>query len=90
VFLYKKVLDIELADPIDAVRARRPTRLPVVLSKEEALRVIGLISGEPQLVVKLLYGSGLRLMECLRLRVKDIEFEMNQIVVRHGKGGKTG
>jgi len=88
IFLYKKILYIDLTDPIDAVRARRPSRLPVVLSKQEALRVIGLISGEPQLVVKLLYGSGLRLMESLRLRVKDIDFAMNQILVRHGKGGK--
>jgi len=88
IFLYKKIFYIDLTDPIDAVRARRPSRLPAVLSKQEALRVIGLISGEPQLVVKLLYGSGLRLMESLRLRVKDIDFAMNQILVRHGKGGK--
>jgi len=88
IFMYKKVLGIELADPIDAVRARRPSRLPVVLSKQEAFKVIGLISGEYQLIVMLLYGSGLRLMECLRLRVKDIDFSMNQILVRQGKGGK--
>jgi integrase len=88
IFLYKKVLGLELTDPIDAVRARRPTRLPVVLSKPEAFKIIDLISGEPQLILKLLYGSGLRLMECLRLRVKDIDFSMNQILIRHGKGGK--
>ncbi len=88
IFLYKKVLRIDLRDPIEAVRARRPTRLPVVLSKPEAFKIIDLISGESQLIVKLLYGSGLRLMECLRLRVKDIDFSMNQILVRHGKGGK--
>jgi integron integrase len=88
IFLYKKVLRIDLTDPIEAVRARRSTRLPVVLSKSEAFKVIDLISGEPQLIVKLLYGSGLRLMECLRLRVKDIDFSMNQILIRHGKGGK--
>jgi hypothetical protein len=57
-FLYKRVFQVDLSDPIEAVRAQRPTRLPVVLSKDEALRVIRLISGEPQLVVKLLYGSG--------------------------------
>jgi len=88
IFLYKKVLGVELTDPIDAVRARRPTRLPVVLSKPEAFKIIDLISGEPQLIVKLLYGSGLRLMECLRLRVNDIDFSLNQILIRHGKGGK--
>ena len=87
-FLYKKVLSIDITDPIDAVRAKRPARLPVVLSKDDAHKVIELISGEPQLVVKLLYGSGLRLMECLRLRVKDVDFSMNQILVRRGKGGK--
>ena len=87
VFLYQKVLGVELTDPIDALRARRPSRLPVVLSKEEAVQIIDLLSGHPQLIVKLLYGSGLRLLECLRLRVKDIDFSMNQILVRHGKGG---
>lgn len=88
VFLYKKVLDIDLTDPIEAVRARRPTRLPVVLSRQEASKIIGLMSGEHQLIAKLLYGSGLRLMECQRLRVKDIDFSMNQIFVRQGKGAK--
>ena len=88
IFLYKKVLNIDLTDPIEAVRARRPTRLPVVLSKPEAFKIIDLIPGESQLIVKLLYGSGLRLMECLRLRVKDVDFSINQILVRHGKGGK--
>jgi len=88
IFLYKKVLKIDLTDPIEAVRARRPARLPVVLSKPEALKIIDLLSGEARLIVKLLYGSGLRLMECLRLRVKDIDFSMGQIMVRHGKGGK--
>ena len=88
IFLYKKVLGVELTDPIDAIRARRPSRLPVVLSKQEALKVIDLVTGEYQIIVKLLYGSGLRLMECLRLRVKDIDFSMGQILIRHGKGGK--
>jgi len=88
IYLYKKVLGIDLTDPIEAVRARRPPRLPVVLSKPEALKIIDLIPGEPQLIVKLLYGSGLRLMECLRLRVKDIDFSINQILIRYGKGGK--
>lgn len=87
-FLYKKVLGLNISDPINSSRAKRPVRLPVVLSKDEALTVIELMTGVPQLIVKLLYGSGLRLMECLRLRVKDVDFSMNQILVRHGKGGK--
>ena len=87
-FLYKKVLHIDISDPINSVRAKRPARLPIVLSKDETLKVIDLMTSEPQLIVKLLYGSGLRLMECLRLRVKDVDFSMNQIIVRHGKGGK--
>ncbi len=87
-FLYKKVLHIDISDPIDSVRARRPDRLPVVLSKQDAFKVIELMTGEPLLVVKLLYGSGLRLMECLQVRVKDIDFSLNQILIRHGKGGK--
>jgi len=88
-FLYRDVLRKDLDEQtIDAVRAKKPKRLPVVLTKEETLRVIGLLSGTHRLMAKLLYGSGLRLMECLRLRVKDIDFEQQQIVVRDGKGGK--
>jgi len=88
-FLYRDVLRKDLDEQtIDAVRAKKPKRLPIVLTKEEALRVIGLLSGTYRLMAKLLYGSGLRLMECLRLRVKDIDFEQRQIIVRDGKGGK--
>jgi integron integrase len=87
-FLYKKVLHIDVSDRINSVRAKRPARLPVVLSKDDALNVIELMTGDPLLVVKLLYGSGLRLMECLRLRVKDVDFSLNQSLIRHGKGGK--
>jgi integron integrase len=86
-FLYREVLHHELAG-ISAVRADRPVRVPVVLTPEEVKRVIVALSGTPQLVVKLLYGSGLRLMECLRLRVKDIDLEMKQLTVRDGKGAK--
>ncbi len=70
------------------VRAKRPVRVPVVLSKEEVRRVLGVMSGTPKLMATLLYGSGLRLLECCRLRVKDLDFGMNQLVVRAGKGGK--
>jgi len=86
-FLYREVLHVEL-DGIDAVRADKPVRIPVVLTAEEVRTVIPLIAGTPQLVVKLLYGGGLRLMEALRLRVQDIDFAMKQIVVRDGKGAK--
>jgi integron integrase len=87
-FLYREVLHQEMGPIQDVDRAQRPARLPVVLSKSEAERVLAALSGTFQLMAKLLYGSGLRLMECVRLRVKDVEFEANQIVVREGKGFK--
>ena len=86
-FLYRLVLHQDLQN-IQAVRADRPVRVPVVLTAEEAKQVIASMGGVPQLVVKLLYGSGLRLMEALRLRVKDLDFEMKQLTVRDGKGSK--
>ena len=70
------------------VRARRPERLPVVLSRDEVRRVLARLGGEPRLVATLLYGSGLRLMEALRLRVKDLDVSRNEILVRDGKGQK--
>lgn len=87
-FLYREVLRIDLDLPLRAVRAKRPRRLPVVLTHQEALRVIAALSGTHQLMVKLLYGSGLRLMECVRLRVKDLDFDQHVITVRDGKGAK--
>ena len=69
-FLYREVLKIELDAPLDAVRAKKPARLPVVLTRAEAQQVIDGMTGTYQLMAKLLYGSGLRLMECVRLRVK--------------------
>jgi integron integrase len=86
-FLYKEVLHQDLG-PIDAMRAKKPKRLPSVLTKEEVHRVLGHLSGTYLLIAKLLYGSGLRLMECLRLRVKDLDFAQHQILVRDGKGEK--
>ena len=86
-FLYREILHQTLEN-IQAVRADRPVRVPTVLTPEEVRRVIGAMSGTPQLVVKLLYGSGLRLLEGLRLRVKDLDFEMKQLTVRDGKGAK--
>jgi integron integrase len=90
VFLYRDVLDIELGR-LDAVRARRPKRLPVVLAPEEVAKVLALVEGADgvfALMARLLYGCGLRVMECCRLRVKDIDLLRNQIMVRQGKGAK--
>jgi len=87
-FLYRNVLHIDLPIPIQALRAKRSEHLPTILSKDEVTRVISGMQGLHQLMAKLLYGSGLRLMECMRLRVKDIDFEQSQIIVREGKGEK--
>lgn len=86
-FLYQQVLQI---DPglIEAVRAHRPKRLPVVLTKPEIPQVLDQLAGVHRLIGKLLYGSGLRLLEALRLRVKDVDFLRNEILVREGKGNK--
>ncbi len=89
VFLYKEVLHIELGE-FSAVRAKRPEWLPVVLTKAEAAKLLAAMKpGTIGLMVRLLYGTGMRLMECVRLRVKDVLFEENQIVVRDGKGAKA-
>jgi len=87
-FLYREVLKIDLEGPIDSIRAKKPQRLPTVMTGEEVMAVITAMSGTFQLIAKLLYGSGLRLIECLRLRVKDIDFAQHQIIVRDGKGMK--
>lgn len=73
---------------VDALRAKRPRRLPVVLTREEVRQLFGYLDGPVLLVCTLLFGAGLRLLECLQLRVKDIELERNEILVRDGKGGK--
>ena len=87
-FLYQHVLKkpLEWIDP--AVRAKKPKRLPVVLTREEVKAILGPMEGGPKLVATLLYGAGLRLNECLHLRFKDIDFTRNQILVREGKGQK--
>jgi integron integrase len=87
-FLYHQVLEKEIGLIQGVVRAKRPRRLPVILTKEEIRRLLGCLQGTPWLMALLLYGAGLRLMECCRLRVKDIDFSRNQIVVRAGKGDK--
>ena len=88
VFLYKRVLQVPLGGAISAVRAGRKVNLPVVLSRPEVAKVISLVEGVAQLVVQLLYGSGLRIMESVRLRIKDVDLQMKQITVRSGKGEK--
>ena len=88
VFLYKKVLKGELEGEIDAVRSDKGKKVPVVLSREEVAAVIGIMEGVPRLVTQLLYGSGLRITEALRLRVQDIDIANSQITVRSGKGGR--
>ena len=87
-FLYKSVLKIELPWLQNVVRATRPRRLPVVLTQAEARAVIGHLKGVHWLIAGLLYGSGLRVLEALRLRVKDIDLATQQLTVRDGKGGK--
>src|SRR3954470_24270320 len=87
-FLYREVLHVEVEAIEGVERAQRPERLPVVLSRPEVERVLSGMSGTFQLMAKLLYGTGMRLMECVRLRVKDVDFDQNQIVVREGKGFK--
>ncbi|MEK7389724.1 MAG: integron integrase [Elusimicrobiota bacterium] len=87
-FLFEHVLGRKLALIEGVTRAKRPVRLPVVLSKEEVRRIMAHMNGAPKLMAMLLYGSGLRLIECCRLRIKDLDWDRNQLVVRSGKGGK--
>ena len=87
-FLYQKVLGMELPWLQDIVRARRPERLPTVLSRDEVRAVIGRLGGEYRLVASLLYGCGFRLRECLSLRIKDVDFEYRQVVIRDAKGAR--
>lgn len=88
VFLYKKVLKTQLDEEINAVRASKRINIPVVLTRDEVKRVVDIMEGIPQLIVKILYGSGLRVMEAVRLRVQDIDYKRKQISVRSGKGAK--
>ena len=87
-FLYKEVLGIELPWMEEVTRAKRPRRLPTVLSRGEVQDLLAQLDGRPWLLSSLLYGTGLRLMECLRMRVKDVDVARNEITVRNGKGGK--
>jgi len=87
-FLYREVLRIELPWMNNIRRAKRPERLPTVLTRDEVAALLAEMSGVTWLMAGLLYGAGLRLMECLRLRVQDIDFARREIMVRQGKGGK--
>jgi integron integrase len=87
-FLYNQVLDEKMPENINSCRSKKPIKLPTVMSRSETFKVIKSMTGMHQIMAKLLYGSGLRVIECVRLRIKDIDFELNQIIVRDGKGKK--
>ncbi|MBC3935794.1 integron integrase [Undibacterium sp. CY7W] len=87
-FLYREVLELDLPWMTEVVRAKRPARLPVVLTEREVFAVLECMQDVYGLMARLLYGTGMRLMECVRLRVKDVDFERCEIVVRDGKGAK--
>jgi integron integrase len=88
VFLYHQVLKLPLGELAEFARSKRPKHLPTVLSGQEVGRLLGVLDGTVGLMAGLLYGSGMRLLECLRLRVQDIDFDLGQIMVRDGKGQK--
>jgi integron integrase len=87
-FLYREVLGQDLPWLDDLLRVVTPPRLPVVLSRDEVRAILAQIDGVPRLMAVLLYGTGMRLLECCRLRIKDVDFDRNQIAVRRGKGDK--
>ncbi len=87
-FLYRDVLGRELAGLEEVVRAKRPIRIPLVLTRDEVLAVLRHLHGAPWLMASLMYGAGLRLLECARLRVKDVDFARGELVIREGKGSK--
>ncbi|MFA5876438.1 MAG: integron integrase [Candidatus Margulisiibacteriota bacterium] len=87
-FLYRYVIGRRIGELGEVVRARKPKRLPVVMTRDEVAAVLSRLNGESWLKASFMYGAGLRLMECLRLRVQDVDFRANQILVRDGKGNK--
>lgn len=87
-FLYEVVIGERPAWARQLVRAQRPSRLPVVLSRDEVARLLGQLRGTIWLMASLMYGAGLRLMECVELRVKDVNLDRGELIVRDGKGGK--
>lgn len=87
-FLYREVLEVDLPWLEGVTRAKKPQRLPVVLTREEVRQLLAHMDGMHHMMASLMYGTGMRLMECVRLRVKDIDFPRHEIVVREGKGNK--
>ncbi|CAB1369928.1 integron integrase [Denitratisoma oestradiolicum] len=87
-FLYREILKVDLPWLKEVVRAKKPQRLPAVLSRQEVQRLLALMEGTHGLMARLLYGTGMRLMEAVRLRVKDVDFARGEVLVRDGKGGK--
>ncbi len=89
IFLYKQVLDINIDGKIAPVKSRKMKKPPVVMTKQEIIRILSYLQGNNLLMARLLYGCGLRLMECIRLRIKDIDFGINKIYIYAAKGGKN-
>ena len=89
IFLYEKVLDVDLGDVIAPTRSKRRMNLPTVLTQKEVSRLLGKMKGKHALMTKLLYGGGLRLLECVRLRVKDVDFGQGKILYVPPKAAKT-
>jgi len=87
-FLYRQVFGVPVGELGQVIRAKKPMRLPVVMSRGEVRAVLAKLEGDKYLAAKLMYGTGMRLMECLTLRVQDIDFERSEILVRNGKGAK--
>lgn len=87
-FLYREILQVDLPWLDNVIRAKKPQHLPVVLGKNEVARILERMDGTYGLMARLLYGTGMRLMECCRLRVKDVDFERGELMVRDGKGAK--
>ena len=87
-FLYRQVFGTEVGELEDIIRAKRPVHVPVVMTKEEVKRVLAVMNGDMHLIASLLYGTGLRLNECITLRIQDIDFDRNSIIVHDGKGAK--
>jgi len=87
-FLHQKVLEVEPGLIEGVIRAKRPERLPVILTREEVRAVLGRLDGVPRLLALLLYGAGLWILDALRLRVRDVDFALMELLIRHGKGGK--
>lgn len=87
-FLYREILEQQLPWMDEVIRAKKPKRLPVVLSKTEVAKIFDRMDGTHGLIARLLYGTGMRIMECCRLRIQDIDFDRSEILIRNGKGAK--